>query len=123
MYRRKTLTGSPDPTHATRRIKPLHNMAPAMLHIFSELSAMATDEDIKEAILTNYSDIPRATRLQNIQFNCHLTYTLFLSQCRVPEPVSPGKGGVKEMPVQNDSIIICIQRHKSPKEQNSPTYV
>ena len=25
MYRRKTLTGSPDPTHATRRIKPLHN--------------------------------------------------------------------------------------------------
>ena len=52
-----------------------------------------------------------------------LTYTLFLSQCRVPEPVSPGKGGVKEMPVQNDSIIICIQRHKSPKEQNSLTYV
>ena len=46
------------------------SMAPTMLHIFSELSAMATDEDIKEAILTNYSDIPStteaATRLQNI---------------------------------------------------------
>ena len=25
MYRRKTLTGSPDPTHATGRIKPLHS--------------------------------------------------------------------------------------------------
>ena len=50
-------------------------MAPAMLHIFSELSAMATDEDIKEAILTNYSDIPStaeaATRLQNIQISAH----------------------------------------------------
>ena len=47
-------------------------MAPAMLHIFSELSAMATDKDIKEAILTNYSDIPStteaATRLQNYQY-------------------------------------------------------
>ena len=51
------------------------SMAPAMLHIFSELSAMATDEDIKEAILTNYSDIPStteaATRLQNIQISAH----------------------------------------------------
>ena len=51
------------------------SMAPAMLHIFSELSAMATNEDIKEAILTNYSDIPStteaATRLQNIQISAH----------------------------------------------------
>ena len=51
------------------------SMAPAMLHIFSELSTMATDEDIKEAILTNYSDIPStteaATRLQNIQISAH----------------------------------------------------
>ena len=49
------------------------SMAPAMLHIFSELSAMATDKDIKEAILTNYSDIPStteaATRLQNIRIS------------------------------------------------------
>ena len=30
------------------------SMAPAMLHVFSELSALASDEDIKEAILTNY---------------------------------------------------------------------
>ena len=49
------------------------SMAPAMLHVFSDLSALAPDADIKEAILTNYSDIPSsteaATRLQNIQFS------------------------------------------------------
>ena len=49
------------------------SMAPAMLHIFSDLLALASDADIKEAILTNYSDIPSsteaATRLQNIQFS------------------------------------------------------
>ena len=47
------------------------SMAPSMLHVLSELSAVALDEDIKNAILTNYSDIPStteaATRLQNIQ--------------------------------------------------------
>ena len=49
------------------------SMAPAMLHVFSHLSALASDTDIKEVILTNYSDIPSsteaATRLQNIQFS------------------------------------------------------
>ena len=49
------------------------SMAPAMLHVFSDLSALASDTDIKEVILTNYSDIPSsteaATRLQNIQFS------------------------------------------------------
>ena len=57
------------------------SMAPAMLHIFSELSAMATKEDIKEAILTNYSDIPSTTeaamRLQNIQIAAHKLLVTF----------------------------------------------
>ena len=48
------------------------SMAPTMLHVFSDLSTLASDADIKEVILTNYSDIPSsteaATRLQNIQF-------------------------------------------------------
>ena len=35
--------------------------APTMLHIFSDLSALASNADIKEAILTNYSDIPSTT--------------------------------------------------------------
>ena len=37
------------------------SMAPAMLHVFSELSALVSDEDIKDAILANYSDIPSNT--------------------------------------------------------------
>ena len=49
------------------------SMAPTMLHIFSDLSSLASDADIKEVILTNYSDIQStteaATRLQNIQFS------------------------------------------------------
>ena len=47
------------------------SMAPAVLHIFSDLPPLPSDADIKEAILTNNSDIPSsteaATRLQNIQ--------------------------------------------------------
>ena len=47
------------------------SMAPAKLHILSELSALTSDADIKNAILTNYSDIPSTTeavtRLQNMQ--------------------------------------------------------
>ena len=37
------------------------SMAPAMLHVLSDLSALATDKDIKNAILTNFSDIPSTT--------------------------------------------------------------
>ena len=48
-------------------------MAPAMLHVFSELSALATDADIKNTVLANYSDIPgtmeAATCLQNMQIS------------------------------------------------------
>ena len=47
------------------------SMAPSMLHILSELSALTSDKDIKNAILTKYSDIPSTTeattRLQNMQ--------------------------------------------------------
>ena len=57
------------------------SMAPAMLHVFSDLSALAYDADIKEAILTNYSDIPStteaATWLQNIQFLINETLVTF----------------------------------------------
>ena len=49
------------------------SMAPSMLHILSELSALATDQDIKNVILANYSDIPSTTeaaaRLQGMQIS------------------------------------------------------
>ena len=47
------------------------SMAPSMLHVLSELSIVAFDEDIKNTILTNYSDIPSTTeaaiQLQSMQ--------------------------------------------------------
>ena len=49
------------------------SMAPSMLHILSELSALATDQDIKNVILANYSEIPSiieaAARLQGMQIS------------------------------------------------------
>ena len=46
-------------------------MAPAMLHILSELSPLSTDQEVKDVILANYSDIPStaeaAAKLQNMQ--------------------------------------------------------
>ena len=57
------------------------SMAPTMHHVFSDLSALASDADIKEAILTNYSDIPSsteaATRLQNTQFSMNKPLVTF----------------------------------------------
>ena len=46
-------------------------MAPSMLHVLSELSPLSTDQEIKDIILANYSDIPStaeaAVKLQNMQ--------------------------------------------------------
>ena len=50
------------------------SMAPSMLHILSELSALTSDEDIKNVILTNYSDIPSGIQTvaqQPVQQNRH----------------------------------------------------
>ena len=51
------------------------SMAPSMLHVLSELSALVSNTDIKNAILANYSDIPSTTeaasRLQNMQTSPH----------------------------------------------------
>ena len=46
-------------------------MAPSMLHVLTELPATATDNDIKNIILANFSDIPStaeaAAKLQGLQ--------------------------------------------------------
>ena len=33
-------------------------MSPSLLHIFSSVSAFASDQDIKDILLANYSDVP-----------------------------------------------------------------
>ena len=83
------------------------SMAPAMLHIFSELSAMATDEDIKEAILTNYSDIPSnteaATRLQNIQISANEPLVTFNHRYKAIHKVAFGMSTRQQ---DNKTVII-----------------
>ena len=65
---------------------------------------------------------PRTTR-ERPYLHCHLSYTKFFFSVESQELVSPGKGGVKEMPVQNDSIIYCIKYTKPQKEQNLLTFI
>ena len=68
------------------------SMAPAMLHVFSDLSALSSNADIKEVILTNYSDIPStteaATRLQNIQYSIHEPLVKFNNRYEVIHKVA-----------------------------------
>ena len=74
-------------------------MAPSMLHILSELSALATDQDIKDVILANYSDIPSTTeataRLQGMQISPNEPLVTFNSRYeaihRVAFSLSPSK--------------------------------
>ena len=83
------------------------SMAPTVLHIFSELSAMATDEDIKEVILTNYSDIPStteaATRLQNIQISAHEPLVTFNDRYEAIHKVA---FGISTRQQENKTVLI-----------------
>ena len=65
---------------------------------------------------------PRTTREDSTSTAISLTQ-FFFSSVRSQELVSPGKGGVKEMPVQNDSIIYSIKYTKPQKEQNLLTFI
>ena len=83
------------------------SMAPAMLYIFSELSALTSNEDIKEAILTNYSDIPStteaATWLQNIQISASEPRVTFNHRY---EAIHKGAFGLSTRQQENKTVII-----------------
>ena len=86
-------------------------MAPAMLHVFSYLSALASDADIKEAILTNYSDIPSsteaATRLQNIQFSINKPLVTFNHRYEVIHKVA-----FRMSPSEQESKTVIVEYAK-----------
>ena len=96
------------------------SMAPAMLHVFSDLSELASDADIKEAILTNYSDIPSsteaATRLQNIQFSMNEPLVTFNHRYeaihKVAFKMSPGKQESKTVIVEYAKKLPANTRDK-----------
>ena len=87
------------------------SMAPTMLHVFSDLSALASDADIKEAILTNYSDIPSsteaATRLQNIQFSMNEPLVTFNHRYKVIHKVA-----FRMSPNEQESKTVIIEYAK-----------
>ena len=96
------------------------SMAPAMLHVFSDLSALASDADIKEAILTNYSDIPSsteaATRLQNIQFSMNEPLVTFNHRYeaihKVAFKMSPNEQESKTVIVEYANKLLANTRDK-----------
>ena len=55
---------------------------------------------------------PRTTREDPTSTAISLTQNFFFLSVESQELVSPGKGGVKEMPVKNSSIIYCIKYTK-----------
>ena len=55
---------------------------------------------------------PRTTREDPTSTAISLTQNFFFPSVESQELVSPRKGVVKEMPVQNDSIIYCIKYSK-----------
>ena len=87
------------------------SMAPTMLHVFSELSALASDKDIKEAILTNYSDIPStteaATCLQNIQISASEPLVTFNHRYEAIHKVAFGLS-----PRQQDNKTVIVKYAK-----------
>ena len=87
------------------------SMAPAMLHVFSELSALASDEDIKEVILTNYSDIPStteaATHLQNMQISASEPLVTFNHRYEAIDKVAFGLS-----PRQQDNKTVIVEYAK-----------
>ena len=87
------------------------SMAPTLLHVFSDLSALASDADIKEAILTNYSDIPSsteaATRLQNIQFSMNEPLVTFNHRYEVIHKVA-----FKMSPNEQESKTVIVEYAK-----------
>ena len=83
------------------------SMAPTMLHVFSELSALASDEDIKDSILTNYSDILSSTEaaawLQNIQFSASEPLVTFNHRYEVIHKVAFRMSPRQQ---QNETVIV-----------------
>ena len=86
------------------------SMAPAMLHIFSELSALSSNEDIKDAILINYSDIPStteaATRLQSIQISASEPLVTFNHRYKAIHKIAFGLSTRQQ---ENKTVIIPVK--------------
>ena len=91
------------------------SMAPSMLHVLSGLSMFASDKEVKDMILTNYSDIPSTTetpaRLQSLQIALNEPLVTFNSRYeaihRVAFSLSPSE--------QDNKAVIVEYTKKLPQ--------
>ena len=83
------------------------SMSPSLLHIFSSVSAFASDQDIKEILLANYSDVPSmaeaAAKLQNLQITEDKPLATFNARYQQVHQVAYETSPEKQM---NKTVII-----------------
>ena len=95
--------------HSKKSFRELvcQSMSPSLLHIFSSVSAFASDQDIKEIILANYSDIPSmaeaVAKLQNMQISPEEPLATFNNRYQQIHQIAYNTSPEKQM---NKTVII-----------------
>ena len=99
--------------HSKKSFRELicQSMSPSLLHIFSSVSAFASDQDIKEILLANYSDVPSmaeaVAKLQNMQISPDEPLATFNSRFKQIHQVAYDTSPEKQM---NKTVIIDYVR-------------
>ena len=95
--------------HSKKSFRQLicQSMSPSLLHIFSSVSTFASDQDIKEIILANYSDVPSMAealaKLQNMQISPEEPLATFNNRYQQIHQVAYDTSPEKQM---NKTVII-----------------
>ena len=99
--------------HSKKSFRELicQSMSPSLLHIFSSVSAFTSDQDIKEIILANYSDVPSmaeaVAKLQNMQISPDEPLATFNTRYQQIHQVAYDTSPEKQM---NKTVIIDYVR-------------
>ena len=99
--------------HSKKSFRELicQSMSPSLLHIFSSVSAFASDQDIKEILLANYSDVPSmaeaVAKLQNMQISPDEPLATFNARYQQIHQVAYDTSPDKQM---NKTVIIDYVR-------------
>ena len=99
--------------HSKKSFRELicQSMSPLLLRIFSSVSAFASDQDIKEIILANYSDVPSmaeaVAKLQNMQISPDEPLATFNARYQQIHQVAYSTSPEKQM---NKTVIINYVR-------------
>ena len=102
--------------HSKKSFRELicQSMSPSLLHIFSSVSTFASDQDIKEILLANYSDVPSmaeaVAKLQNMQISPDEPLATFNARYQQINQVAYDTSPDKQM---NKTVIIDYVRKLS----------